>query len=403
MRGLRVLCTLAAVLKSSATKHEISLNIRCVQTNAHGFCIEWTQSGSIEESTACFPPTALVQTPDGHKTIGELAIGDKVLAMGKDGRVTFSPLRAWLHRDPTSDVTYLAFKTAAGTLRTTPSHNVFVATEDGGEYVLAKHVEVGDRLRTANGVAEVDNIVKVVEHGAFAPLTYESNLFVGDEADALLLAHSYAVVSSPALWQPFFDTLLRAAEMAFTNVHEVTDPDLPYLHPLAKAFAPLIGIPVEPKVEEKFDGYGLARRRLNDNQQQQQRERERTTLYIQAMVISSVLMPLQMQTANFSTNITSNSTSNTTSLPSLPLNSSSEDSPVWIVGVVVGVLVCCCIVIKDGQEKEEKAKREKQKASPGVLERSSTLAAEVAAKGAAALSDDEPEAAAPALATHNKI
>ena len=37
---------------------------------------------STSPSDACFPPTALVQTPDGHKTIGELAIGDKVLAMG---------------------------------------------------------------------------------------------------------------------------------------------------------------------------------------------------------------------------------------------------------------------------------------------------------------------------------
>ena len=250
MRALLTVAALAVV----AGNINIDVEFECLSSNDQGGCMKWKQTGKIENSAACFPASALVQTPNGHKRMDDLAVGDQVLAMSQDGRVEFSPVRAWLHRDPTSPVTYLALKTAAGTLRATPTHNVYVDSAQGGNYILAEQVKVGDVLRMPNGVAKVESISKMAEMGAFAPLTYESTLFVGDVTDALLLAHSYAGVRSPSSWQvSLFNALLSAAEMTIRDVHTIEDPSAPYLHPVAKAIAPLIGISVDAKVVKEFE------------------------------------------------------------------------------------------------------------------------------------------------------
>ena len=78
-----------------AQDYEVDITYTCTQENAAGACVAWTQSGKLKQKSVCFPPSSLVKTPSGHKALGDLSIGDEILAVAKDGSVAFSPLRGF--------------------------------------------------------------------------------------------------------------------------------------------------------------------------------------------------------------------------------------------------------------------------------------------------------------------
>jgi len=124
-------------------------------------------------SFACFPATALVQTPEGQRGITELKVGDMVLTGDSDpARGVFSKVLFFAVRRPIDQATFLTLKTTNSTVTLTPSHAVFLAD---GTPILSGDLRVGQSLLSAG---EIQSITQSTGVGLVAPITDTGKLVV---------------------------------------------------------------------------------------------------------------------------------------------------------------------------------------------------------------------------------
>ncbi|KRZ90764.1 Desert hedgehog protein A [Trichinella sp. T8] len=156
----------------------------------------------------CFAGSSTVLTKEnGRKRMDELEIGDRVLARKADGKLTFSPVILFLHRDQQTKAKFKAVHISNGTLLTiSPDHLIYKVdpmTNDnsGGsmETVFAADLLPGDQVFVRNGIFDISRatvlgIGEIERQGLYAPMTLEGNIFVDD-----VLASNYAGTSYETL------------------------------------------------------------------------------------------------------------------------------------------------------------------------------------------------------------
>ncbi|XP_048238365.1 uncharacterized protein LOC124150364 [Haliotis rufescens] len=157
----------------------------------------------------CFPPSSLVQMKNGRtKTMRELMIGDTVMVMDEEGRISFSDVHLMMHKLDHTPVEYVILYTEDGpTLTLSKEHVVFVTSvwSLSPETRMASKVEVGDYLfrpEMTNGSfvpVKVTAIRKQVITGAYAPTTLAGTVVVDGH-----LASSYVFVEDQSMVHGFF-------------------------------------------------------------------------------------------------------------------------------------------------------------------------------------------------------
>ncbi|CAL8255720.1 unnamed protein product [Gadus morhua 'NCC'] len=176
------------------------------ESKYHIHCSVKADHAVTVEKGGCFPGGAWVSTPGGgKKTLASLVLGDRVMAMSDTGRVVYSPVILFLHREPRGRSTFLALQTEDGNrLVLTPHHLVFLASRytlchgeykarfasraQKGDYVLVHGA--GDRVRPSRIISiSVEDGV-----GIYSPLTQDGTVFVDG-----VLASTYAVVEDHKL------------------------------------------------------------------------------------------------------------------------------------------------------------------------------------------------------------
>jgi hypothetical protein len=310
------LLTMTIVLSGCGHTYDIKMNYRCVTlanfTVGLG-CSEWEQEGGVQ-TPSCFPGEATVTTKNGPKTMAALKKGEEILGFDRaSGRAVFSPVRAWLHRDPTEEVNMVAVKSGAGILVASNRHSL--AVKSGNAYKFAAELEAGhDTLLTANGTDTlVEKVYEVYAKGLFAPLTETSNFFVGGhDGTPGILAHSFAQLQEPQRYEAAFHGSLSVAEFFWSSINEVNHgSDEPYVHPIARLWMDIAGIrttqtfPTRAKRTYSLDpnlGFidhdtidadslaeerrlGSGRRLYNNNGENNQDEQERILMYAAIQVL----------------------------------------------------------------------------------------------------------------------
>ena len=147
-----------------------------------------------------------MSTPGGgKKTLASLVPGERVMALSDAGRVVYSPVILFLHREQQRRSTFLALQTADGhRLVLTPHHLVFLASQYNlrhGEYKarFASRAQKGDYVLIHGSGDQVrpSRIISIsVEDGVgiYSPLTQDGTVFVDG-----VLASTYAVVEDHRL------------------------------------------------------------------------------------------------------------------------------------------------------------------------------------------------------------
>ncbi|KAG7255792.1 hypothetical protein CRUP_012675 [Coryphaenoides rupestris] len=144
------------------------------ESKYHIHCSVKADHAVTVEKGGCFPGEAQVRTTDGgQKTMASLRPGDRVMAVSETGRVVFSPVLLFLHRDEWSHSTFLVLQTEdGGRLVVTRQHLVFLASRDKhqGQYRarFASRAQKGDYvlIHGAGGRVRPSRIISVsVEEG----------------------------------------------------------------------------------------------------------------------------------------------------------------------------------------------------------------------------------------------
>jgi hypothetical protein len=168
--------------------------------------------------------------------MAHVAIGDELLGQNRQGDLVFSPVRAWLHREPGAEVEMLEISAEAGRVIASAKH--YLRTDSG--YRVAGDFVFGQKLFTPAGVVSVRSVERVVRGGVFAPLTTTSNYFVGASNSSLVLAHNFAHFPPSMISEVFIHSVFSVAEWVIPDMHSVRTEW--YIHPIAKILAPLFGI-----------------------------------------------------------------------------------------------------------------------------------------------------------------
>lgn len=149
----------------------------------------------------CLHGDAVVTTSDGPKRLRSLQAGDSVLSRRSDGTFAFSPVLAFLHRDPARPLSFLRLQLAANrSVAVTPNHLVFRRRADAGlEAVFAALLRPGDRLLLLLPSGQLSAAVllrseRFEARGAFAPMTESGTMLANG-----VLVSSYAQVRSHSL------------------------------------------------------------------------------------------------------------------------------------------------------------------------------------------------------------
>lgn len=154
---------------------------------------------------SCFPPKAVVNTLNGSVTMENLKVGTMVLAVNKQGQLTYSPVITFLDKDTNLESKHTTIETKDGTVLTlTRSHLIYRAshdnhtmfqTPDGILPVFASKIKVNDYIFTLSkehNQVRPSKVVKVTNmkiKGNYAPLTLEGTIVVDG-----VLASCYAVI-----------------------------------------------------------------------------------------------------------------------------------------------------------------------------------------------------------------
>jgi len=230
----------------SGSDHHVSITYKCMEWNKKDMCIQWLAEGAVNsrKNIGCFPANATVIGRAGPKSMATVQIEDELLGFNPvSGQPEFTKVRAWLHRESKLPGFMVRVQTDAGDVLASPTHNLAV----GSTFKFARDVKVGDSLVTPNGPVVVKGIAWEDNHmGAYAPLTWGSNFFVGSvepSASSFFLAHSFAMVQAPQWIEGAFHALLSAVEFFVPTVHDMDDSkDTAYLHPVCRFLLRALGI-----------------------------------------------------------------------------------------------------------------------------------------------------------------
>ncbi|XP_056158139.1 desert hedgehog protein [Lampris incognitus] len=176
------------------------------ESKYHVHCSVKADHAVTVEKGGCFPGWARVSIAGGgQKTLLSLSPGDRVMALSGTGRIVFSKVLLFLHRDQESRSTFLILETEDGhRLALTPHHLLFLAHHyklHYSEYQVqfASKAQRGDYVLIHGSGGQVQpskiNSVSVEEDvGVYAPLTEDGTLFV----DGVLVS-SYALIEDHIL------------------------------------------------------------------------------------------------------------------------------------------------------------------------------------------------------------
>jgi len=225
--------------------HDINIHYKCTEWKDN-MCRQWEATGQVysRKKIGCFPANATVIGRTGPVPIAAVRIGDELLGFNPvSGQAEFTAVRAWLHRESKLPGLMVRVQTDTGDVLASPTHNLAV----GSTFKFARDIKLGDILVTPTGPVVVNGITWEDNHmGAYAPLTWGSNLFVGPaepSASSFFLAHSFAMVQSAQRIQGPFHALLSAVEFFVPSVHDIDDSkDTSYLHPVCRFFLYAFGI-----------------------------------------------------------------------------------------------------------------------------------------------------------------
>lgn len=222
---------------------DVDYTSTCTQTD-DGICVKWSHSGEIKEKTAsCFPAGSRVITEDGIKFIEDIEIGTMLLGYNtKTGKNEFMPMELWLHRFGNIESNYYNITTETSGVIASPFHNLAIANDSQPSFKYAEDFEVGDCLwgdsDDGSMVVEI-NVVKMM--GIYAPYTQHGTFYIMSPSgpnivtDNFYLAHSFAHIRNPTLYQPVISGIMSAAKMVYPTIHDISpDSKDNYVHPVAK-------------------------------------------------------------------------------------------------------------------------------------------------------------------------
>ncbi|KAL6473343.1 hypothetical protein MHYP_G00169040 [Metynnis hypsauchen] len=154
----------------------------------------FTYNPNCQVDDECFPGRATVFTSEGNrKSMSELRVGDRVLALDAHGELVFSEVILWLDRRPSAVELYVLLTTEdySEPLSLSADHVTFIALSNRTAAtfstmipVFAKDLQPGHLIHrydpaTGSLVARrVTNVQETKDLGAYAPLTVEGNLIV---------------------------------------------------------------------------------------------------------------------------------------------------------------------------------------------------------------------------------
>jgi len=233
---------------TGGSDHGVEIKYECREWKGD-MCRMWLATGHVtsRKNVGCFPANATVIGRTGPIKMSAVRIGDELLGFNPaSGQAEFTKVRAWLHRESKLPGLMVRVQTDAGDVLASPTHNLAV----GNTFKFARDVKVGDSLIAATGPVVVNGITWEDNHvGAYAPLTWGSNLFVGSaepKASSFFLAHSFAMVQGAQWMQGPFHALLSVVELFVPSVHAIDDDkDTTYLHPVCRFFLRTLGIPIK--------------------------------------------------------------------------------------------------------------------------------------------------------------
>lgn len=150
-----------------------------------------TCNTALQAAASCFSGASTVALKSGAtKSMAELELGDEVLAVTKDGALTYSPIFMFTSRRPGETTTFVHIATSAGAnITVTPSHYLFarkacdfgrsagayVSNVHDWPYLLPRDIQVGDAVPVRSGdkvlVAKVTSVSLVADTGVYMPHT----------------------------------------------------------------------------------------------------------------------------------------------------------------------------------------------------------------------------------------
>ena len=112
--------------------------------------------------------------------MSQLQLGQEIKTLDLDGRVKYSKVIAFLHKDPSGLNRFLKFHLEVGAdITLTPDHLIYILPRKRltRQVVFARDVKLGDKVITSGGILRsVLRIENVQEVGLYAPLTADGNL-----------------------------------------------------------------------------------------------------------------------------------------------------------------------------------------------------------------------------------
>jgi len=192
----------------------------------------------MEESRGvCFPADAVVIGEGGPKRMADVQIGDLLLGMSADGKIEYTKVRAWLHRDVDAVSNMTVVETTHGRVVASAKHSIAVDSAGRVKYAYADDLEEGHKLFAKNGSsARVLGKGVQATTGFYSPLTYTANFFVGSSAESAILAHGFAHNPAPVFSAYVVNVLMNIAEFFSSSVHEIGEKQQrKYLHPVLRA------------------------------------------------------------------------------------------------------------------------------------------------------------------------
>ncbi|GAB1605673.1 sonic hedgehog protein-like [Argonauta hians] len=197
------------------------------ESRSHIHCSVRSDSLDTIHFGGCFPSTGTVVIKSkGITTLDKLQVGDSVLSVDIDGKLTYSEVIAFLDTNKESTGYFHRIETENGhTIRLTGKHLIYSSftnrtkfdfNDNDSEYeaMYADSVQIGDYVMTTDGTSRlhasrVKNIAAISEKGVVAPLTRSGTIIV----DGVVVS-CYAFINS--------DYIAHASFFLLRGLHQVT-------------------------------------------------------------------------------------------------------------------------------------------------------------------------------------
>jgi len=152
----------------------------------------FTQStgGGGSSDDVCFSGDSTLELESGeHKALEDVAIGDRVLTVDSNGKLSYSDVVFLPHGKNNKEAVFVNMAMESGTtLKATPKHLVRTC---GGELVAAESVDIGMCLNTKTGGSTVTSKTYTVASGIYSAVTNNEFLVVdGVVASPFAISHA---------------------------------------------------------------------------------------------------------------------------------------------------------------------------------------------------------------------